>query len=589
MRNARSPVPRSTSSACRTRSERRSYSGAMPTTLYRRGKGPHPDHPAPPPSSWAPTAGSPGSATRPVPTATATPSTPWSTSTAALVLPAFVDAHVHLSHTGMGLRGVDLGGTTSVVEALRAVEDAVRRRGGRPVFALNWQEQDWAEGRRDDRGRARPRELRRGRLRLTHRRPLRRGLQRARRRSPGPTGSTGGRAAGFVTREAKNAARAAFDAARSPAQRREDVEEALGLAAARGIALLHECGGPLLTSAEDFADVLDLGRRPDLPRHRRLLGRGRHRPRAGPGPRRAARRRRPRRRPQRRRVDRLAHRTPAQPLRRRRAVHRHVVPLERPRCATTSPRARSPGCRAGSTSSATPAWTPCSRATRRPPRSSASTPCAPRGPGSSTPRWSTRGRCGGWRASAWSPASSPPSTRSGAAPTGCTPNGSGASACPARTPSRRCGPQGVRLALGSDSPVTPFDPWAAVRAAVRHHDSAQRLDVADRRGGAHGRRLGRRPRGRGRGAAGRSASDPLGVGRARCRCRRPAARGGGLGPAALPADAARRRPAVPRLTGQVTVVGRGRVGGGGRLARPPASTDPVAIRPWRRKCSRRRW
>ena len=34
---------------------------------------------------------------------------------------------------------------------------------------------------------------------------------------------------------------------------------------------------------------------------------------------------------------------------------------------------------------------------------------------------------------------------------------------------------GVPLAFGSDSPVTPFDPWAAVRAAVHHHDPAQRL------------------------------------------------------------------------------------------------------------------
>ena len=32
----------------------------------------------------------------------------------ALVLPAFVDAHVHLSHTGLGLRGGDLRPTRSV-------------------------------------------------------------------------------------------------------------------------------------------------------------------------------------------------------------------------------------------------------------------------------------------------------------------------------------------------------------------------------------------------------------------------------------------------------------------------------------------
>lgn len=37
---------------------------------------------------------------------------------------------------------------------------------------------------------------------------------------------------------------------------------------------------------------------------------------------------------------------------------------------------------------------------------------------------------------------------------------------------------GIRVALGSDSPVTPFDPWATVRAAVGHHDPSQRLDVA---------------------------------------------------------------------------------------------------------------
>ncbi len=36
---------------------------------------------------------------------------------------------------------------------------------------------------------------------------------------------------------------------------------------------------------------------------------------------------------------------------------------------------------------------------------------------------------------------------------------------------------GMTTAFGSDSPVTPLDPWAAVRAAVHHHDDAQRLDA----------------------------------------------------------------------------------------------------------------
>ena len=36
---------------------------------------------------------------------------------------------------------------------------------------------------------------------------------------------------------------------------------------------------------------------------------------------------------------------------------------------------------------------------------------------------------------------------------------------------------GVALAFGSDSPVTPFDPWAAVRAAAWHHTETERIAV----------------------------------------------------------------------------------------------------------------
>jgi hypothetical protein len=36
---------------------------------------------------------------------------------------------------------------------------------------------------------------------------------------------------------------------------------------------------------------------------------------------------------------------------------------------------------------------------------------------------------------------------------------------------------GVALAFGSDTPVTPFDPWATVRAAAWHHNAAERITV----------------------------------------------------------------------------------------------------------------
>jgi predicted amidohydrolase YtcJ len=36
---------------------------------------------------------------------------------------------------------------------------------------------------------------------------------------------------------------------------------------------------------------------------------------------------------------------------------------------------------------------------------------------------------------------------------------------------------GVVMMLGSDTPVTPYDPWGAIRAYGHHHDPAQRQDV----------------------------------------------------------------------------------------------------------------
>jgi predicted amidohydrolase YtcJ len=36
---------------------------------------------------------------------------------------------------------------------------------------------------------------------------------------------------------------------------------------------------------------------------------------------------------------------------------------------------------------------------------------------------------------------------------------------------------GMIVALGSDSPVTPFAPWEAVRACVNHHDASQQVSA----------------------------------------------------------------------------------------------------------------
>jgi predicted amidohydrolase YtcJ len=52
---------------------------------------------------------------------------------------------------------------------------------------------------------------------------------------------------------------------------------------------------------------------------------------------------------------------------------------------------------------------------------------------------------------------------------------------------------GIVLAFGSDSPITPLDPWGGVRAAAFHHEPGERLTVraafnAHTRGGHRARR-----------------------------------------------------------------------------------------------------
>src|SRR4051794_9929677 len=65
----------------------------------------------------------------------------------ALVTPAFVDAHVHVTETGLALGGVDVRSARSVGDVLAAVEQAAPANRGRPVLAHGWDERNPAEGR----------------------------------------------------------------------------------------------------------------------------------------------------------------------------------------------------------------------------------------------------------------------------------------------------------------------------------------------------------------------------------------------------------------------------------------------------------
>ena len=175
-----------------------------------------------------------------------------------------------------------------------------------------------------------------------------------------------------------------------------------------------------------------------------------------------------------------------------------------------------PGSRPASTASATPPWTRSREgfeaAERRARRRPALRPARHRLEHVEMP--SPRHRRDAEPPAASSPACSRCSTPCGAARTGCTPPGwaSGGG------PPTRSGPwsgAGSALAFGSDSPVTPLGPWAAVRAAAYHHHDGQRLTdgpafPAHTRGGGV-----RRARRRRRAPARRCAGRPGRLGRPR--------------------------------------------------------------------------
>ncbi len=183
----------------------------------------------------------------------------------ALVTPTFVDAHVHLSQTGAGMRGVDLSGVGSREEALTRIESAARANAGRAVFAPNWDETTWP-GRRPFTAAELDRATYGGLVYAPrvdgHSAVISSALAVAARVAE----ADGRMAAGLVITDAHHRARETFADSVTPAQRRADIALALGAAAAAGIGVVHENGGPIVSSADDFADVLDVARHPASPR-----------------------------------------------------------------------------------------------------------------------------------------------------------------------------------------------------------------------------------------------------------------------------------------------------------------------------------
>ncbi len=183
----------------------------------------------------------------------------------AFVTPAFVDAHVHATSAGLLLNGLDLTGCASLTEFLHALRDHVEEHPGALVWGHGWDETWWPERRPPTRSEidnacgGAPVYLSRIDVHsalvstaLIERAPLARGAE-------------GWSGEGPLTRVAHHHARSAARESLGVAQRREAQLAFLRHAAAHGVASVHECAGPDISGADDLADLMALSARGDLP------------------------------------------------------------------------------------------------------------------------------------------------------------------------------------------------------------------------------------------------------------------------------------------------------------------------------------
>ncbi|WP_326664416.1 amidohydrolase [Streptomyces sp. NBC_00385] len=177
----------------------------------------------------------------------------------ALVTPAFTDAHVHTTSTGLALTGLDLSGAGTLTEALGLVRSYVAAHpADRVVLGHGWDATRWPEQRPPTRGELD--EAAGGRAVYLPRIDVHSAVVTTALLDLVPQAASlaGYRPDAPLTGAAHHAVRAAAHGAVSPRQRADAQRAALAHAASLGIGTVHECGGPDISDEEDFTALLKL-------------------------------------------------------------------------------------------------------------------------------------------------------------------------------------------------------------------------------------------------------------------------------------------------------------------------------------------
>jgi predicted amidohydrolase YtcJ len=180
-----------------------------------------------------------------------------------LVTPAFVDAHAHLAQTGFAATGVDLSSASSLAEALDAVAAHSHNTAATVLLGFGWDETLWPEQRPFTAA-----ELDRatgGRAAFlsrvdVHSAVLSTAFLDA---CPDVVHAEGYDASGLVARDAHHVAREGLFRMTPAADREAASLHALQVAASQGLGMVHELGAPHICPPEDLVIAASLSA--DLP------------------------------------------------------------------------------------------------------------------------------------------------------------------------------------------------------------------------------------------------------------------------------------------------------------------------------------
>lgn len=174
----------------------------------------------------------------------------------AFVTPAFVDAHVHVTSTGLHLSGLDLSKAATLAEALDLIERHSRKLRGGVVLGHGWDETRWPEARpprRDELDRASY-----GGVVYLSRVDVHSCAASSALMALAPTvgEAPGFSSDGWLSQKAHHIVRRIALDSITPTQRRAAQRVCLDHASSLGIGMVHELGGPEISSADDFQDLL---------------------------------------------------------------------------------------------------------------------------------------------------------------------------------------------------------------------------------------------------------------------------------------------------------------------------------------------